>query len=338
MIRIGLAGTGHLGKIHLRLLKEIADFEVVGFYDANPETAAAVSAEFGVPAFASLTDLIDQVQALDIVTPTVAHHACALEAINKGRHVFVEKPLTTTLDEARELIARSEAMGVKAQVGHVERFNPALLAVQDMGMQPMFIEGHRLAQYNPRGTDVSVVLDLMIHDLDVVLSMVKSPVREIHASGVPVVSETPDIANARIEFENGCVANLTASRISLKNMRRLRVFQKNCYLAVDFLEKKTELIQIADEADAPEIKGKFSFQVDTGKATKYLVYEQPPVIQVNAIKMELEEFASSILRDGHIRVSIYDGYRALETATTILERIEEAMQRQTLISNEMLPS
>lgn len=338
MIRIGLAGTGHLGKIHLRLLKEIADFEVVGFYDANPETAAAVSAEFGVPAFASLADLIDQVQALDIVTPTVAHHACALEAINKGRHVFVEKPLTTTLDEARELITRSEAMGVKAQVGHVERFNPALLAVQDMGMQPMFIEGHRLAQYNPRGTDVSVVLDLMIHDLDVVLSMVKSPVREIHASGVPVVSETPDIANARIEFENGCVANLTASRISLKNMRRLRVFQKNCYLAVDFLEKKTELIQIADEADAPEIKGKFSFQVDTGKATKYLVYEQPPVVQVNAIKMELEEFASSILRDGHIRVSIYDGYRALETATTILERIEEAMQRQTLISHEMLPT
>lgn len=332
MVRIGLIGAGHLGKIHLRLLKEIPDFELVGFFDANPEVAAAVSAEFGVPAFESLDAMLAQVQALDIVTPTVAHYECAEKAIAQGCHIFVEKPLTTTLDEARKLIALAEAAGVKAQVGHVERFNPALLAVQDMGMRPMFIEGHRLAQYNPRGTDVSVVLDLMIHDLDVVLSMVKSPVKEIHASGVAVVSDSPDIANARIEFENGCVANLTASRISLKNMRRLRVFQQNGYLAIDFLEKKTELIQIADNPDAPEIQGKFSFEVNTGKATKYLVYEQPPVVQVNAIKMELEEFASAILRNSPIRVSIYDGYNALETATIILSRIEQAMASQQQIN------
>lgn len=330
MLKIGLVGTGHLGKIHLRLLKELNEVQFLGFFDANPETAAKVAEEFGVKAWDSLDALIAAADAIDIVTPTVAHYEVAEKAIRAGKHIFLEKPLTKTVAEAEQLIELANAHHVLGQVGHVERFNPAFLAVQDMGLQPMFIEGHRLALYNPRGTDVSVVLDLMIHDLDVVLSMVKSPVRNISASGVAVVSDTPDIANARIEFQNGCVANLTASRISLKNMRRLRIFQKNCYLAVDFLEKKTELVRISETPDAPEMQGKLSFTVDTGESTKYLVYDQPPVQAVNAIKMELEEFAAAILHGAPIRVPLHDGYEALKVATEIIRCMDEAAARATV--------
>ncbi len=320
MIKIGLLGAGHLGKIHLKLIKEIEQYEFVGFYDSDPETSRKVSEEFQVAAWDSAEALMDAVDAVDIVTPTLSHHHYAKQALEKSKHIFIEKPLTNTVDEARELKDMVETSGLKAQVGHVERFNPAFLAVADRGLEPMFIEGHRLAKYNPRGTDVSVVLDLMIHDLDVILSMVNSPISHISASGVAVISETPDIANARIEFENGCVANLTASRISVKNMRRLRMFQKNTYLAVDFLEKKSEIFNITEE-DGDD--GMMRFPLDSGTQTKYLVYDLPEIKPVNSIKMELEEFASSISHNTPVRVSIHDGFRALRAAHEILDKIKE---------------
>lgn len=323
MLKVGLLGAGHLGKIHLRLLQEIPTIELVGFYDKDEQVASAVAEEFGVKAFPSMEALIAEIDALDIVTPTINHFICGEKALQAGKHIFVEKPLAHTLEEAKKLLHMAEEKGVIAQVGHVERFNPAFLAVEGKSLNPMFIEGHRLAQYNPRGTDVSVVLDLMIHDLDVVLSVVDSPISSISASGVSVVSESPDIANARIEFENGCVANLTASRISLKNMRRLRFFQPSTYVAVDFLKKETEVVKLTDEKPASPM----AFEVNTGETKRYLLFDKPPTPPVNAIKMELEEFSKSILEGAPVRVSLRDGYRALKAAHEILEEIEERRGR-----------
>ncbi|MEM8886441.1 MAG: Gfo/Idh/MocA family oxidoreductase [Bacteroidota bacterium] len=327
MIKIGLLGVGHLGKIHLKLLNEIEAFELVGFFDPDLELAKKVSEDKGIPYFTSEEELLAKVDAVDIVAPTLAHHSCAIRALQQGKHIFIEKPLTNTLEEAKELLQFSEQHpNLKIQVGHVERFNPAFLSVSERDLNPMFIEGHRLALYNPRGTDVSVVLDLMIHDLDIVLSVVKSPVRKVSASGVAVISESPDIANARIEFENGCVANLTASRISVKNLRRLRFFQKDTYLAVDFLEKKSEIFKLSQSLDeVPE--GVHPIKMDSGQDTRYLYFEQPEIHPVNAIRMELEEFAGAIAKDAAIRVSLEDGYRNLSLAHQILQEIEDLAGR-----------
>lgn len=317
-IRLGLFGAGHLGKIHLKLLKEIPGIELVGFFDTDPEVRESVAASLGVKAFASKADLLDVVEAVDIVTPTPSHFELAAAAIQRGLHVFMEKPATETVEEAQTLLKLLETRpGLVAQVGHVERFNPAFLAVKDRGLKPMFIEGHRLAQYNPRGTDVSVVHDLMIHDLDVILSLVDAPVSAVSASGVAVVSDTPDIANARIEFENGCVANLTASRISMKNMRRLRMFQKNSYLAVDFLKKQAEILHLSDTDDGSAEPGKLKMAFEKGEETRYLIFEQPPVEAVNAIKMELESFSAAIRGEAPVPVSLGDGHRALVLAEWI---------------------
>mgnify|MGYP002822408853 CR=1 FL=1 len=243
MLKIGVIGAGHLGKIHIKLIKESNDeYELVGFYDVNPENAQKVAKEFQITPYDDIDKLIDDCQVVDIVTPTLSHYDCASKALKKSKHVFIEKPLTNTVEEAKKLMLLAEEANVKVQVGHVERFNPAFLAAKEYITRPMFIETHRLAQFNPRGTDVSVVLDLMIHDLDIILSLVKANIRKISASGVAVVSNTPDIANARIEFDNGCVANLTASRISLKNMRKSRFFQKDAYISVDFLEKEVQIV------------------------------------------------------------------------------------------------
>lgn len=329
MIKIGLLGTGHLGKIHLKLLKTIDAFELVGFYDADASTREKVSKEFEVQAFDSLEALLAKVDAVDIVTPTLSHFACAEAAIDADKHIFIEKPLVNTIDEGQKILELlAEKPHLVGQVGHVERFNPAFLALEGRSLSPMFIEGHRLAQWNPRGTDVSVVLDLMIHDLDVVLSVVKSPIKEISASGVAVVSDTPDIANARIEFENGCVANLTASRISVKNMRRLRFIQKGGYLAVDFLDKKAEVFHL-EENEAVAKQNPLHVKFDSGDSTKFLVFELPEVQEVNAIQMELKEFAASIAEGTPVRVSIEDGYKALEAAHMILEKID-ARREQVL--------
>ncbi|MFK7969002.1 MAG: Gfo/Idh/MocA family protein [Bacteroidia bacterium] len=317
-VKIGLLGVGHLGKIHLRILKSIPEIEFIGFFDQDSNMATQVSEEFEVPAFQDMASLLEACDAVDIVTPTLAHFAVAQQALQAGKHVFIEKPVTSTVEEAQALLTLAKQTGTTVQVGHVERFNPAFLAASGFDLEPQFVEGHRLAMYNPRGTDVSVVLDLMIHDIDVLLSVVKSPVKQIDANGVSVVSKTADIANARIAFENGCVANLTASRISLKNMRRLRFFQPSAYVAIDFLEKNTEVVRLSNEAQG----GGMSFPIGTGDESRFLQYEKADVQSNNAIKMELESFAASILKGEPVRVSLEDGVAALVVAQEVAQRIE----------------
>ncbi len=317
MLKIGVLGAGHLGKIHLKLANQSSKYQLVGFYDANAENAKKIEAEFGYKSFATITELIDAVDVVDIVTPTLSHFDCAKEAVSKGKHIFIEKPITKTVQEAillREMVAEHK---VKGQVGHVERFNPAFTAVKNVINQPMFIECHRLAEFNPRGTDVPVVLDLMIHDIDIVLSVVKSKVKSVHASGVSVISETPDIANARIEFENGCVANFTASRISMKNMRKSRFFQKDAYISVDFLEKKSEVVRMKD---VPEKVDEFAMILQNAEGVKKQIYFENPTIESNnAILDELETFADAINNNTKPVVTLYDGTEALLVAQQIID-------------------
>ena len=320
MLKIGVLGAGHLGKIHLKCIKEIAEFDLVGFYDPDAENAEKIALELGVAKWGSLDDLIDAVDVVDIVTPTISHFECAAKALKKCRHVFIEKPIVTTLEEARELIKIAREANVKVQVGHVERFNPAFLAAEATFDRPMFIESHRLAQFNPRGTDVPVILDLMIHDIDIVLSVVKSNIRKISASGVAVVSDTPDIANARIEFDNGCVANLTASRISLKNMRKSRFFQRDAYISVDFLKKELEVVKINDVNENTPLLG-FILELGPGRGTKQINFDKPEIKPLNAIKAELESFNAAIINNTIPMVTINDGYSALEVAYKIIEKI-----------------
>lgn len=322
MIRIGVLGAGHLGKIHLKLLKQIPAFEVVGFYDPNRENAQKIEQELQLKSFPVMDLLIDKVDAVDIVTPTLSHYDCAVNSIKRGKHIFIEKPMTNSVKEARKLVALVEEANIKAQVGHVERFNPAFLALEGVKVQPMFIEAHRLAQFNPRGTDVSVILDLMVHDIDLILSMVKSNVRKISASGVAIISKSPDIANARIEFDNGCVANITASRISVKQMRKMRIFQKDAYLSVDFLEKKTQVFKLNSVEESDQ---KVALELNTGAEDEklYLNYEEPEVKPINAIKTELELFAQSIIKDTDPPVTVVDGLNAISVAHQILEKVEK---------------
>ena len=322
MIRIGILGTGHLGKIHLKLIREIRDYELVGFYDPNDENALQAEREFGVKRFAEMGELIDAVDAVDIVTNTISHYDCAVAAIKKLKHVFIEKPLANTLQEAQELIKLAKAAKVKGMVGQVERFNPAFLAIKPYVTNPMFIETHRLAQFNPRGTDVPVVLDLMIHDIDIILNVVKSPVSKISASGVSVISSSPDIANARIEFENGCVANITASRISLKQMRKMRMFQKDGYISIDFLDKKTEIIRLSDKRDSAN---PFALELNSGTETRWINFERPDVMPINSIKTELELFHDAIANDVETTVTLEDGYNAMNVAFQIMEKIERVV-------------
>ncbi|NMH29106.1 Gfo/Idh/MocA family protein [Flavobacterium silvaticum] len=317
MLKVGVLGAGHLGKIHLRLLQQSDKYELVGFYDDNPDHAEKISLEFGYKRFHTIATLIHAVDVIDIVTPTLSHYKCARVAIKSGKHVFIEKPIANTVEEAEEIIALAKEFNVKGQVGHVERFNPAFIATRDMIHNPMFIETHRLAEFNPRGTDVPVVLDLMIHDIDVILSVVKSPVKAIHASGVSVISDTPDIANARIEFENGCVANLTASRISLKNMRKSRFFQKDAYISVDFLEKKCEVVKMKD---APENPGDFDMILQNAEGVRKQIYfSNPDISQNNAILDELETFADAIVNNTQPVVTLEDGTEALRVAYQIID-------------------
>ncbi|MFZ7116251.1 MAG: Gfo/Idh/MocA family oxidoreductase [Bacteroidota bacterium] len=324
MLKIGVIGAGHLGKIHMRLLKEIPQAELIGFYDSNPEHAKSYSLETGIPFINSYEELIELSDAIDIVTPTVAHFECASKALRASKHVFIEKPITHTVNEGKKLVSLVTEAGVKAQVGHVERFNPAFLAAKDYLNQPLFIETHRLAEFNPRGTDVSVVHDLMIHDIDIILSVVKSPIKKINASGVAVVSDTADIANARIEFDNGCVANLTASRISLKNMRKSRFFQRDAYISVDFLKRKTEVVRLKNLVGEP---GPLDITIDLGnnKGSKIIYFDQPKVEESNAIKMELEQFIDSIMKDSSTAVTIEEGYQALVVAHQIMDKINSSL-------------
>lgn len=319
MLKAGVLGAGHLGKIHLKLINQSDKYTLVGFYDPDEKTAKKIVAEFGYHYFDTIEALVDAVDVVDIVTPTLSHYNCAVQAIKKGKHVFLEKPITNTVEEADHLIALAKEHGVKGQVGHVERFNPAFLSVKDKIENPMFIEAHRLAEFNPRGTDVPVVLDLMIHDIDAILSVVNSPVKEIHASGTSVISQSPDIANARIEFENGCVANLTASRISLKNMRKSRFFQKDAYISVDFLDKKVEVVKMKN---APKDPDQYALILQNAEGEKKQIYfENPKVQQNNAILEELETFAQAIENDSVPAVSLEQGAAALKVALKVVELV-----------------
>jgi predicted dehydrogenase len=326
MLKIGVLGAGHLGKIHLKCLKNLREhYQLVGFYDANSTYANQVAEEMDLKLFASIEDLLAAVEVIDIVTPTLNHFDCASAAAKKLKHFFIEKPITETPQQAKALIKLANEANVKAQVGHVERFNPAFVAVKNQVQNPMFIETHRLAEFNPRGTDVPVVLDLMIHDIDIILSLVKSELKKVSASGVAVVSENPDIANARLEFENGCVANLTASRISLKNMRKTRIFQRDAYVTIDFLEKESEIIRMKN---APENPDPYAMLMNLGDGKKKQVYfEKPKVESTNAIQEELKSFAMAINKNQETRVSLQDGYRALQVAHQILSEIEGNLNR-----------
>jgi predicted dehydrogenase len=317
MLKVGVLGAGHLGKIHLRLLKESKKYDLVGFYDPFTENAQKVAKEFGYKLFDSIDDLIDAVEVVDIVTPTLSHFDCAKKAIEKGCHIFIEKPISKTVLEAEAIKTLASQYHVQGQVGHVERFNPAFIAAKDLIKNPMFIETHRLAEFNPRGTDVPVVLDLMIHDIDIILSVVKSKVKNVHASGISVISETPDIANARIEFENGCVANLTASRISMKNMRKTRFFQKDAYISVNFLSKEAEIVRIQD---APETPDEFAMILENDEGLKKQIYfENPEVLDSNAILDELETFADAIHKNTSPIVTLSNGTEALRIAQWVID-------------------
>ncbi|MFC4262066.1 Gfo/Idh/MocA family protein [Ferruginibacter yonginensis] len=320
MLKIGVIGAGHLGKFHLNNWMEIEGVTVVGFCDTDDNNAKSVIEKYKIPRFETTEALIDNCDAVDIVAPTTYHYELCALAIRKGKHVFVEKPLTNTMDEAKALLKLSKESNLKFQVGHVERFNPAFVALKDHVIEPVFIEVHRLSQFNPRGTDVSVILDLMIHDIDIILHLVKSNVSYISANGVAVLSDTPDIANVRIEFDNGCVANLTSSRISMKKMRKMRLFQKDAYIGIDFLDKKTEIISQNSTTD----KNVFTFDIDTGKGKKTVAIANPIVLDTNAMKEELIAFKNAIINNTETPVTVVDGYRAMEVAHQILDKIKQA--------------
>jgi len=321
MLKAGVLGAGHLGKIHLKLLNQSPRYELVGFYDANKKASKAIEVEFGYKSFPSMEALIEACDVVDVVTPTVSHFECAEKVVKAGKHLFIEKPITQTVDEAERLLTLVQEYGVKGQVGHVERFNPAFMAVKDMMDNPMFVESHRLAEFNPRGTDVSVVLDLMIHDIDAILSVVNSEVKSIKASGVSVISETPDIANARIEFENGCVANLTASRISMKKMRKARFFQRDAYISVDFLDKSCEVVKMKD---APKDPDDFAMILTNAEGVKKQIYFDNPKIHANnAILDELETFANAIENNTTPVVTLEQGTNALRVAMQIIDNFKK---------------
>ncbi len=326
MLKIGIFGVGHLGKIHVQQWQEIPGVKIIGFYDPDDTNAAEVINLYGIKRYDNPDMLITDADAIDIVTITTSHFEMAKACLRQSKHLFIEKPMTHTLEEARELVTMVAEANVKCQIGHVERYNPAFTALRNQTLDPMFIETHRLAQFNPRGTDVAVILDLMIHDIDIILHLVKSSVKRISASGVAVISDTPDIANARIEFDNGCVANVTASRISLKKMRKMRIFQKDAYIGVDFLDKKTEIIRLKPE-DEP--KGMMDFPIDIGNGIqKNISVELPVVKTINSIREELADFVLSILTNQPVTVTVYDGLKAMEVAYSILEKVSLTLEKE----------
>lgn len=332
MLKIAVIGLGHLGKIHVKCIQMIDNYQLIGVYDTQIAVAQQVAKEYNTTAFEKLEKLIAAADVVDIVTPTVTHFEIAKQVILKGKHLFIEKPITNTLTEAKELCQLAHSKNIKAQVGHVERFNPAFLAIENTPMQPMFAEVHRLALFNPRGTDVSVVLDLMIHDLDIILKLIPHAVRSVQASGVAIVSHSADICNARIEFENGTVVNVTASRLSMKNMRKLRIFQPDAYLSVDFLEKKTEVVRLHEsetDSNHPNL-----MELETAKGKRFIEIAMPEIIPNNAIKMELESLTDSIINNTPTRVSLDDGRKALELAYWIIDEMKAHQER--VVTNELL--
>jgi predicted dehydrogenase len=325
-LRIGVAGVGHLGGVHARLWSGHEGIELVGVFDSDRDRCATIAAEHGVRAFASYESLLDAVDAISLVTPTSTHATLGLQALRHGVHCFIEKPITATHAEAEPLIAAANERGLVLQVGHVERFNPAILALAGTPLDPMFIESHRMAQFKQRATDVAVVHDLMIHDIDLVLHLVRSPIVEVRASGVAVVTDTVDIANARIEFENGCVANLTASRISQNPLRKMRLFRRDAYISIDFAKPGVEVFRLTDEgAPTSGIAIPASMllgDIGGGARGRSIVYEQPKLEEVNAIAREHEEFVLAIRSGTPPPVTGEEAAAALKIAEEIIEQIE----------------
>lgn len=314
----GVIGVGYLGRIHARLAAGLPEIELAGVFDKNQEQCQEIAQVCQTTACSNLEELLAAVDGVSIVVPTLHHYEVAKTALEAGCHVFLEKPMTSTVAEAQKLLELAGQKGLTIQVGHIERFNPALLALREYEITPAFIESHRLSQFNPRGTDVSVLLDLMIHDLDIILTLVKSPVASIDACGVQVVSPDEDICNVRLVFENGTVANITASRISLHDMRRMRIFQPNMYIGLDFLKKKAEIYSLAENNAG---QGVPLAAIGTGSASKTIYYNQPQPLEVNALETELKEFVRAA-RTGEVpRVSGEDGLRVLELAADILEKM-----------------
>ena len=320
-LKVGVIGVGHLGSLHAKMYSQIPSVHFVGVYDVDLKRAETLAAEFGIKAFATLDDLLSQVQAVSIATVPQSHYDVAMQVIKRGVHLLIEKPITATIEQAKAVTERAEIKGLKLQVGHIERFNPAILALEPYNITPLFIESHRLAQFNPRGSDVAVVLDLMIHDIDLILSLVKSKVTRIDANGIAVISDTPDIANARLQFENGCVANVTASRISQNKMRKMRLFQRDAYISIDFAQGLSEVFRLVDE-ETPNLKPTMMLgKIDQGLHKRIIVYEQPEVQEVNALKYELERFVESVQKNTETPVTGRDGLHALEVAQEILHMI-----------------
>jgi len=319
---IGVVGVGHLGSLHAKMYSQLGNANLVGIFDVDVQKARQVAQEIGTKAFETVDEVIEASDAVSVVTTTTAHYETAKKALEHGVHTFIEKPITETIDQARTLISIAEANNLKIQVGHIERFNPAILALESYNLKPLFIESHRLAQFSPRGSDVAVVLDLMIHDIDLILSLVKSPVARIDANGVAVVSDTADIANARIQFQNGCVANVTASRISQQKMRKMRLFQQDAYISIDFAQGLAEVFRLIDEGDANAKPTMLLGKIDQGTKKRAIIYEQPEVKEVNALKHELDLFVQAILNDSDPAVNGNDGMQALEVAREIVQRIE----------------
>ncbi len=322
-IKVGVIGTGHLGKLHTKMFKGIENCELVGVYDSNSPVAESVANEFKVNSFPNEETLLKSVEAVSIAVTTTAHFEVAKKCLENGIHIFVEKPITSTIEEAEKLVKLATDKKLNLQVGHIERFNPALVSLEKYISNPVFVQSDRLAQFNPRGTDVAVVLDLMIHDIDIILSFIKSGVKRIDANGVAVVSDNIDIANARIQFENGAVANVTASRISQKKMRKMRIFQRDHYIALDFVTGVSEVYRLSS-SDENVVSGISFGEIGVGDKKKKLVYEQPQVKEINALEYELQLFVNSVLNKTRPIVSGEDGLRALKVADEIINKIEES--------------
>ncbi len=322
-IKVGVIGTGHLGKLHVKMFKGIENCELVGIYDSNPLTVESITNEFKINSFPNEKALLKSVEAVSIAVTTTAHYEVAKRCLENGIHILVEKPITSTIEEAEELVKLAAGKKLNLQVGHIERFNPALVSLEKYIANPVFIQSDRLAQFNPRGTDVAVVLDLMIHDIDIILSFIKSDVKRIDANGVAVVSDNIDIANARIQFENGAVANVTASRISQKKMRKMRIFQKDHYIALDFDAGVSEVYRLTS-SDENVISGISFAEIGVGDKKKKLIYEQPQVKEINALEYELQLFINSVLNKTRPIVSGEDGLQALKVADEIIKKIEES--------------
>ena len=318
MIKVGVIGAGHLGKIHLNLINA-SNQNLIGFHDTDISNSEKLSSEYGYKYFSDLDQLINNIDAAVIVSPTTTHFEIAKKCIEAGKHIFVEKPLTSNSNEARvinELALKNKIIG---QVGFVERYNQAFISCNEFIKNPKFIESHRLSDFNPRGTDVSVIMDLMIHDIDIILKVVKSKVKKINASGVSIISTTPDIANARLEFENGCIANLTSSRISLKKMRKTRIFQEDAYISINFLEKDFQVVKIRGK-EPNDSDSSIIIKNNIGEE-KVIFFEKPEIVEINSIESELNDFFRSIDSDSESKVPLRDGLLALEVAEEIMRQI-----------------